>query len=132
MSLQVATNLAALTDVLTWFDQFNHPPVPYSIWLSCQLVLAEAFTNAVRHAHVGKPTEVPIDIEVTVAANAIELKVWDRGVECNLNQVFSHTTLEMAPDAERGRGLKIMCKIADHLSYDRIGIRNCLHIVKNY
>jgi serine/threonine-protein kinase RsbW len=128
--IQVSTNLNALSQVLAWFEQFNHPPIPHSIWLECQLALAEAFTNAVRHAHAHKAPDTPIDIEVTIDRQMIELKVWDYGAGFDL-KASSKATAEPDYD-EHGRGLQIMQKVADVLSYDQIEQRNCLVMIKRY
>jgi serine/threonine-protein kinase RsbW len=128
--IQVSTDLKALTQVLAWFEQFNHPPVPHSAWLECQLALAEAFTNAVRHAHACKTPDTPIDIEVSVDFQTIELKVWDYGAGFDLDESSKD---EQEPDYdEHGRGLQIMQKVADVLSYSQMDQRNCLLLVKHY
>jgi serine/threonine-protein kinase RsbW len=131
--LHVKTDLAALEQVLTWFDQFHHPALPRSVWLQCQLALAEGFTNAVRHAHQGRPMDTPIEIFVCLKPDYMELQVWDEGDEYDLNQVFATLSLDMDQRSEGGRGLKLMKRMADILSYDRSEDgRNCLRIVKYY
>lgn len=131
--LQVNTDLNALTLVLAWFDQFNCPPVSYQTWLECQLALAEGFTNAVRHAHQGQPIERLIDIEVVIFPEWLEMRVWDYGEPFNLTQKLDALPQETDMDAEGGRGLKLMQRIADSLSYTRTeDDRNCLLIVKRY
>lgn len=127
--LRVKTDLQALAQVLSWFNQFNQAPLSYPIWLSCQIALAEAFINAVRHAHAHKPADTPIDLEVQIDAQQIELKIWDEGTGFDLNQRL-HTAVPVAPEAEQGRGLSIMQQVADFLSYDRVKSRNCLTLVK--
>ncbi|NJO42290.1 MAG: ATP-binding protein [Cyanobacteria bacterium CRU_2_1] len=129
--LQLNTDLNLLAQVLAWFEQFNQPPVPYSVWLECQLALAEGFTNAVRHAHEDQPTDAPIEIEVTVQRQAIEIRIWDVGAEFDLEQRLSNTP-PIEDEAVHGRGLDIIKKIATTLSYSHIGQRNCLLIIKNY
>lgn len=131
--IQVSTDLNALTQVLAWFDQFNRPPVSYQTWLECQLALAEGFTNAVRHAHSGQPVDLSIDIEVIVLPEWMEIRVWDQGEPFNLHQKLKSLPESMDTDAEGGRGLKLMQRIADSLSYNRTeDHRNCLLIVKHY
>ncbi len=131
--LQVNTDLNALTEVLSWFDQFNGPPISYQIWLQCQLALAEGFTNAVRHAHEGQPIDLPIEVEVVVFAEHLEIRIWDHGEPFDLIQKLDSLPEEMDSDAEGGRGLKLMQRIADSLSYTRtLDNRNCLLIIKNY
>jgi serine/threonine-protein kinase RsbW len=131
--LQINTDLNALTQVLAWFDQFNSPPVSYQTWLECQLALAEGFTNAVRHAHQGQPSDVLIEIETLVFPAWMEIRIWDRGGEFNLTQKLNSLPSHIDCEAEGGRGLRLMQRIADSLSYTRtMDQRNCLLIVKRY
>ncbi|MBD2058887.1 ATP-binding protein [Oculatella sp. FACHB-28] len=131
--LQVNTDLGALTHILSWFDQFNSAIIPPSIWLQCQLALAEGFTNAVRHAHKNSPQETPIDIEITLFDQLLEIRIWDVGSGFDLNQQLNQMPLEVDSDAEGGRGLKLMQQLSDSLTYTQTGDRrNCLLIAKNF
>lgn len=130
-SIQFSSELNALPQVLAWFEQFNQPPIPYSVWLEYQLALVEGFTNAVRHAHASKTPETPIDLEIAIDHEIIELRVWDCGSGFNLDQSLANPQVP-EQTAERGRGLKIIEKIADTVSYTRVGQRNCLLILKHY
>lgn len=129
---QVKTDLNALADVLAWFDQFSGPPLSECDWQQCQLVLAEGFTNAVRHAHNGRPVDLLIDIEVMIFAERIEIRLWDYGAPFNLAHQLEQLPSSVNCDAEGGRGLQLMQKLSDGLSYSRLGKRNCLLIVKHY
>jgi len=64
--------------------------------------VGEALANAVEHARA----EVPIAVEVRVAADRILALVQDNGVGCETGLVADAELPE--PDAERGRGLPIM------------------------
>ena len=90
-TLHLKTDLTLLYEVLQWFHQFNHPPVPYQTWMKCQLALAEAFTNAVRHAHKGLPPETPIDIEVSILAESLEIRIWDCGPWIRFNRTAENS-----------------------------------------
>jgi len=79
ISLQVNTDLNALTRVLEWFDQLKDLSLPNEVWWKFQLALAEGFTNAVRHAHKNLPVETPVQLEIMVFNGRLELKVWDCG-----------------------------------------------------
>ncbi|PSB36275.1 anti-sigma regulatory factor [filamentous cyanobacterium Phorm 46] len=79
ISLQVNTDLNALTVVLEWFEQLQDLSIPNEVWYQFQLALAESFTNAVRHAHKNLPVETPVQLEITVFNGCWELKVWDCG-----------------------------------------------------
>jgi serine/threonine-protein kinase RsbW len=130
--LQVNTDLNALAEVLSWFDQFKGSLLSDRDWLQCQLMLAEAFTNAVRHAHKDRPIELLIDIEVATFATQIEIRLWDWGDPFNLAQRLACLPLACEQEAEGGRGLQLMRKLADVLSYTRLEHRNCLLLVKYY
>lgn len=130
--LQVKTDLNALVDVLSWFDQFSGSPLSDRDWQQCQLVLAEGFTNAVRHAHCGRPVELLIDIEVMIFAEQLEIRLWDYGSPFNLAHQLEQLPSSFDCDAEGGRGLQLMQKLTDGLSYTRTGKRNCLLLVKHY
>lgn len=79
ISLQVNTELNALTRVLEWFEQLKDLSLPNEVWWNLQLALAEGFTNAVRHAHKNLPVETPVQLEIIVFNGRLELKVWDWG-----------------------------------------------------
>ncbi|MBF2029925.1 MAG: ATP-binding protein [Oscillatoriales cyanobacterium C42_A2020_001] len=131
--LQVNTDLDALAQVLEWFDQFNSPPMPSQEWMQCQLALAEGFTNAVRHAHYGRPLDLLIDLEVQVFSDRMEIRIWDQGDPFDLEKRLDLMPQELDSEAEGGRGLRLMERIADTLSYTRTqDSRNCLLIVKKY
>jgi serine/threonine-protein kinase RsbW len=128
--LQVSTDLKNLSSVLDWLNQINHVSLSEMDWLRCQIALAEGFTNAVRHAHRALPIETPIDIEVKIAPEYIELYVWDHGPPFDLQLQLS----KMPPEdreSDRGRGLMIMNQVADQLHYERVDdAKNYLRMVK--
>ncbi len=131
--LKVTTDINALVDVLSWFDQFQIPPIPYDVWLQCQLALAEGFTNAVRHAHYNKPPETPVDLEIQIHSGRLEIRIWDSGPGFDLDHYFDHRPVKADTTAEGGRGLGLIRQIADDLSYTRTNDqRNCLFIGKNF
>ncbi len=131
--LQVNTDLDALALVLEWFDQFSNPPTPPQAWMQCQLALAEGFTNAVRHAHADKPEAALIDLEAQVFGDRLEIRIWDQGDPFDLEERLHRMPKELDTEAEGGRGLRLMERIADHLSYVRTSdARNCLLIVKKF
>ena len=130
---QFPSDLKALESVLGWFDQFKPSSVRQKVWLQCQLALAEGFTNAVRHAHKDAPEDVSIDLEVTLFPQRLEFRIWDQGPPFDLEQRLRDQKLQINPQSGGGRGIAILQKIADHLSYTRTDDnRNCLLIVKCY
>ncbi len=132
--LEVKTDLNALQQVLVWFDQFALDTIPRTVWLQCQLALAEGFTNAVRHAHQHQPLETPITIEVTLLEAALEIRIWDHGPGFNLAAKLQEMDETLDHDQkEGGRGLKLIQKIADQVSYTQESEqRHCLLIQKSY
>ncbi|MEC4805483.1 MAG: anti-sigma regulatory factor [Jaaginema sp. PMC 1079.18] len=131
--LQVASDLTALTQVLTWFEQAYTDNIPKKEWLQCQLALAEGFTNAVRHAHRDLPSDTPIDLEVQLYPQQITIRIWDSGFPFDLEQHIANLSLKPDYQAGGGRGIALMYKIADDLTYQRTeGDRNCLTLVKTW
>ena len=130
--LQVCSDLKENEKVLSWIEQLYQVTIPQTIWLQCELTLAEGFTNATRHAHKYLPRETPIDIEITMYTNYLQIRIWDYGQPFDLIE-----WLKAQPDpdifASGGRGIRLMYAIADHISYTRTSDnRNCLLISKDY
>lgn len=131
--MQTKSALTELHQVLSWFNQLDHKKVPTKVWIQCQTALAEGFTNAVRHAHKGMSPETPIQIEVIIQEDRLEIRIWDDGSFFDLDQTLQKMTEVTNPDATGGRGLILLHRIADRLQYLRTDDdRNCLSIVKNY
>ena len=131
--LQVHTQPNDLSQVLSWFETLRQPSIPPNVWLECQTALAEGFDNAFRHAHKGLPSETPINIEATIFSQSIELRIWDYGSDFDLEEHIQQLPDEVDEMAEGGRGVSIMQRIADHLSYTRTpDNRNCLLLIKSY
>ncbi|WP_293132654.1 ATP-binding protein [Microcoleus sp. bin38.metabat.b11b12b14.051] len=93
ISLQVNTDINAVSKVLDWFEQLQDLSLPSEVWFQFQLALVEGFTNAVRHAHKNLPVETPIKLEITVLNGLLELKIWDCGprfdLEAKLQQIIA-------------------------------------------
>jgi serine/threonine-protein kinase RsbW len=102
ISLQVNTDVNALTKVLEWFERLKDLSLPDEAWWGCQLALAEGFTNVVRHAHKNLPVETPIQLEVTVFAGRLEFRIWDCGLFFDLNSKLREI---MAADRKRSLNL---------------------------
>lgn len=139
--LRIASDLAVLDRVLNWFDTLDRPHVPRTVWLQCLSVLAEVFTNAVRHAHRQHPCDTPIDLEAELTATALTLRLWDHGEPFDLRQAVLERGQTPEPpetfDVEQlsggGRGLTILNRVADRLSYDpQPDGRNLLEFVKYF
>lgn len=79
IGLRVETDLDNLARVLQWYDRLEKLPIPKHVIMQCRLALAEGFTNAVRHAHKSLPLSTPINLEIRVLGNCLELRIWDSG-----------------------------------------------------
>ncbi len=138
--LTVKTDINRLIDVLEWFDRFCDRNLSRLSWLAdesgnlnlavdmLKLALDEGFTNTVRHAHKDLSPETPIDLELTLWADRLEIRIWDIG------EPFDPPPLK-APDPDKlsigGYGWFLMRSIADDVVHARCADgRNCLLIVK--
>lgn len=133
ISLRVSTDLNELAKVLDWFEYLSHDAMSKMDWLRCKTALAEAFTNAVRHAHKNMPQEMPIDLEATLTENTLEVKVFDFGTGFDLSDKLSDLD-DVDINALGGRGLDLINQIVDVFRYEResSGDRNCLLMIKYY
>ena len=130
---QVDSDLNYHDEVLSWFDCVTRSIIPDQTQMECRLALSEGWTNAVRHGHEGLPVNTPVDTEVKIAVQTIEIRIWDRGSGFDLEQKLQEMEKTTAPDDEGGRGLLMMWKLGDRLSYTRTADnRNCLLFVKYY
>jgi len=77
--------------------------------------------------------ERQIDVEVVICSEHLEIRIWDYGAPFNLSQRLKNMPQDPDCYAEGGRGLRLMERIADSLSYTRtVDNRNCLLLIKNY
>ncbi|HEY9635096.1 MAG TPA: ATP-binding protein [Coleofasciculaceae cyanobacterium] len=132
INIKVNTDLRALDQVLDWYEQLQNLPISQTVFHQCQLVLAEGFTNAVRHAHQGLDSETPIELEITVFKKSLEIRVWDYGqpfdLEAKLNELKQ---VDQDILQEEGRGVSFMRQLAEHVSHTQTSDeRNCLVIAK--
>jgi serine/threonine-protein kinase RsbW len=132
---QTKTDLTELGRVLNWFDEFVQSSLPNPVLMQCQTLLAEGFTNAVRHAHKGQSVDIPIDFEITLTrqptGQKIEIRIWDYGQPFDLTQKLNSLPDEIDVESLGGRGLKLIQQMADNFTYVRTeDQRNCLLITK--
>lgn len=134
--LRVKSSIYELGQVRIWFQQCQGLPKPVKQQLD--LGLTEGFSNVIYHAHEHLPEETPIDIELQILPDRVELRIWDYGQPFDLfskKQTLDrrHQEIFDVDDIPTGgRGLMILESIADQLRYDRDGNdRNCLFIGKN-
>ncbi len=134
--LQVDTKLGSLDSVLSWFEDSISPFLSKKIGWQCEVALAEAFTNAVRHAHYNLPSSTPIDLEVELFSNFLEMRVWDFGKSFDLKAHLTEGESNISSlEKEGGRGLQFIKRLTDELQYLSLSesdARNCLVIRKKY
>ena len=127
------SHLEELKGVQRWFRTLITGLAKDTPWLDEQfdqlnLALAEGFTNAVRHAHAHLPDSTPIEIELWVSCQQIEIRIIDRG------EPFDPDSLSAPkPGAlrEGGYGWFLLRKLSDQVSYERWADQfNCLRIIK--
>ncbi len=143
--LTVSSYLEELASVQQWFRALisrlaEKTPSVDDQFDQLNLALAEGFTNAVRHAHADLPGDTPIEIELVLQPERIEICIFDQGAPFDPNSLS-----EPKPGAlrEGGYGWFLLRRLADQVTYDRTAIssaattdesdrsqRNCLRIVK--
>ncbi|MBD1936541.1 anti-sigma regulatory factor [Microcoleus sp. FACHB-68] len=131
--LTVQSDLTLLNKVQKWFEGFclqhtSKLSLPEEQRYCLNLALAEGFSNAVRHAHQDLPPATPIDIDVTLWDDRMEIRIWDWGKPFNPDVVEepSPGTLQ-----EGGYGWFLLRRLANKVVYERYqDRRNCLLIVK--
>lgn len=131
--LKVNTGLTALSEVLSWCEQINQPPIPdKQVWWQCQTLLIEGFANIVEHAHKNLPPTTPVEIEVLRSSEYIEIRIISQGEAFDLEQQMQ-ITMELEDNhKDRGRGLKIMSALADKLTYEQTSANNYCLLMRKY
>lgn len=139
--LRVNTELTAIKQVLHWFEQFNGK-LSAQDSMEARIALTEGFTNAVRHAHCNHPQETPIDISVTLAANQLEICIWDQGAAFDLAALLNRVEQQYPNPLEHEAhwGGTILKKLIDHYGWsihyccpEHPGSdRNCLRLKKQF
>jgi serine/threonine-protein kinase RsbW len=97
ISIQRPTDIKSVTQVLSWLEQLDALPIPEAVLHQCKLVVIEGFTNAVRHAHKNLPRETPIELEITVFNERLEIKIWDEGKPFDFQAKLKEELPEKSP-----------------------------------
>ena len=111
-NLRVETDIKSLARVLQWDDRLEKRPIPKQIVMQCRLALAEGFTNVVRHAHKSLPSSTPINLEIRVFYNRIELRIWDSGQPFDFEAKISKFRQVEAAKYRDGLGAFLLKSIA--------------------
>lgn len=133
--LQIPSDLKFLNIVEQWLLGCLEIGVGESIdWARqsnrLRLVLAEAFSNVVRHAHQEQP-QILILLKMELKNTDVSIEVWDRGTGYDLEGYMAPTPEAMQ---EGGYGWLIINRLMDRVEYslkiDDEG-RNCLRLEAN-
>lgn len=94
-----------------------------------RLVLVEAYSNVVRHAHKDQP-HIPVLIRLELKAGELFLEVWDSGEGFNLE---TYLAPEPKQFQEGGYGWLILNRLMDSVEYQLQvnGHQNCLRMAAN-
>jgi len=104
-----------LEDCVDWPRQANR----------LRLVLVEAYSNVVRHAHRDQPN-LPVQLRLELKDRDIALEVWDHGEGYDLSDYLAPNPEDKQ---ESGYGWLIMNRLMDRVEYQlQINGRNCLKL----
>ena len=141
--IQVNSDIYALAKLQEWFQGFQKI-LPRPVWMQCNLVLVEVFTNVVSYAHAEMPEDTPIDIDLLVhpSRRFLELRIWDHGQPFDLEAEIERLTGEAQAKQHTydvddiptgGRGLIIAKTVADDIRYEVAPDgRNCFVMTKSF
>ena len=121
--LQVETDLNAFQEIMDWFEQFSNGLVQKQLALQCQLILAESFTVVVRSACESCLATTPIELELKLFADYLEIRILEQGKRfCSLARLISHEAATEGP-----RVIRFVPRLIDELCYICLPDRgNCL------
>jgi serine/threonine-protein kinase RsbW len=128
--LHVPSDLKFLTIVEDWLLGCLKVELGQSVDWSKQsnrlrLVLVEAYSNAVRHAHKDLPN-APILIRLELKDRDIALEVWDSGDGFDMSDYFAPSPNDKQ---EGGYGWLIMNRLMDKVEYQlQVNGGNCLKL----
>lgn len=90
------------------------------------LVLTEAMANAIKHANEGDPAK-EVHIEISIISKRLIIKVFDFGAGFDVQQYIQ----PRHPLDEHGRGVYLIHKTMDEISYNPTKNGHVLEMVKN-
>jgi anti-sigma regulatory factor (Ser/Thr protein kinase) len=129
--LTTNSQASAVTKVLEWLEQIRPTSVPTRFWLECQIVLIEGLDNVLQHAHRDLSPNTEITLRLTVYSQGIEMEIWDDGEPFDLLSALEQVPEKQAESAEHGRGLILMRRILDYITYTQTqNARNYLRMIK--
>ncbi|MEB3190259.1 MAG: ATP-binding protein [Snowella sp.] len=131
--LTTTSETSAVTQVLEWLQQSRPDFVPTRPWLECQTVIIEGFENVLKHAHRHLSSETAIALCLQIYSQGMEVEIWDYGEPFDLLSALEQVPEKQLVSVDHGRGLILMRRILDYISYTRIQDgRNCLRMIKAF
>ena len=128
--LHVPSDLKFLTIVENWLLGSLEVQLGESVDWSRQsnrlrLVLVEAYSNVVRHAHK-EQANLPVLIRLELKNRDIALEIWDRGDGFDMSEYFPPSPTDKQ---EGGYGWLIMNRLMDKVEYQlQVNGGNCLKL----
>jgi serine/threonine-protein kinase RsbW len=132
--LQIPSDLKYLSVIERWLlDSLRLELGDWPDWPKWEnrlrLVIVEAYSNVVRHAHQDQ-AHMPVRLRVQLSSHALCIEVWDEGQGFDLS-----TYLPPAPDRhqEGGYGWLILNRLMDKVEYQTQAHdqKNCLRLHAN-
>ena len=126
--LTCPSQMEAVQQVLTWLEDLQLDLTAAVLW-ECRIILVEAFTNAVCHAHKNQGQPLSVGLIIEVWTDWLEIQVWDSGAPFDFPRMLEAMRQQNEAEPLRygsGRGLLLMEQVSDRLAYERRGDRNCL------
>lgn len=76
---KVETTLEALPEILEWCEQFVDGVVQKKFVVLFQWILAESFSEVVRNIHKNLPSTTPIEVELKLFTDYLEIQILEQG-----------------------------------------------------
>ena len=98
-----------------------------------ELCVVELATNCIRHAYRGEPGH-PVSVRLIARSRQLEIAVIDEGtpipVERRVPPPEQPDPLDLQSIQESGRGIYLVHKLVDSVSYESEGLRNVVRLTK--
>lgn len=116
-SYQFAGTDEGYIGALEWFSALKPVDVSSQEWDACITLFGEAAANVLSHATMPQHESLLNRVEVTFSHDMVQIKVWDRGPGFDFEAHVERLPESIPSWAEHGRGLWLMNKISDYMSY---------------
>jgi anti-sigma regulatory factor (Ser/Thr protein kinase) len=96
---------------------------------ACQLAVCEAVENIIQHGYQGGSGE--IDVSAQFAPGALTVEIVDRAPAFDPTRYPVDASASLREARVGGRGLLMIRRVMDEISYERRGRQNILRLTKN-